>query len=82
MNEPVFYLGPLWVYNRAIIRSKSDQQEYVVCHYRVESSRDTSTVELVPIEDLKGLKRTLSLAEIEDNYEPTGRRMSVLRAPI
>lgn len=91
LPEPdhVTYFPQPWLYARAIVRKKGTEgPELVLRRLRLSSSRETSTAQLIPTsacDDIKGwdaAASTLSIAEIEDEYEPTGRRMSVLRAPL
>lgn len=84
--EPVTYIAPLWVHNRAIVRVKGQPgTEAVLKRYRAGASRESSTVVLVPLtpEGNPGvIDVTAPVATVEDQYEPTGKIMSILRAPL
>lgn len=78
------YIPELWVYNRAIVRDKASRVEFMIRGLRFGESRETTTAELVLVSDLnpdlpyQGLKLKLSIAELEEQYEPTGKRVNRL----
>lgn len=91
--SPVTYFPPVWVLNRTIVRKKgTDGPDLVLYRMRLSSSRETSKISLLPVEACSNLYQhkagdypdsvTLSISDVEDNYEPTGKVMSVLRAPL
>jgi hypothetical protein len=83
------YIPPLWLHNRVIVRKKGTQgPEFVLRALRCGSSREDTTIEIIPVESCN-VSRTeydsvaiLSVGDVEDNYESTGRTMSITRAPL
>jgi len=77
MNEPVTYFPPVWLHNRAIVRLKGTAgPEYALAQVRFKESRESATVVLIAIAGLPcdpPEMRQVSMAEVEDQYEPTGR---------
>ncbi len=83
------YIPPMWLYNRAIVTRKSDGIEFVLRRLRLEDSRETSTVELIPVNlckyfqpktwDVAAIR--VSLDVVETAYTSAGQ-MSVTRAPL
>lgn len=71
------YFPPMWLYNRAIVKDASGM-EFVLQHLRLESSRETSSVELIP-SDRSSAGERLTLDKVEQDFTPTGRRGSVIR---
>ncbi len=76
MSEPHFQLGPLWLYNRAVVRHNSTLEEYVIRSCRVANP---STAELVHNETRKSIGR-FTYDAIAQDYAPIGKRVSVLRS--
>lgn len=78
----------MWLFNRAIVRSAAGV-EFVLRRLRLEDSRETSTVELIPVNlcrewqpktwDVAAVR--VSLAVVETMYTSAGQ-MSVTRAPL
>ena len=88
--EVLIYIPPLWIHNRSIVRKKGTQvPEFVLRRLRCGSSRKDTTIEIVPM-DACDVQRTeydsvaivLPIEEVENNYESTGKAMSVMRAPL
>ena len=88
--EVLVYIPPLWLHNRVIVRKKGTRgPEYVLRGLRCGSSREDTTIEIIPVESCD-VRRTeydsvaviLSVGDVEDNYESTGRTMSITRAPL
>jgi hypothetical protein len=84
MTTPQVYTPALWIYNRAIVQEKVSRVEFMIRGLRFGESRETTTAELVLVSDLnpdlpyQGLKLKLSIAELEEQYEPTGKRVNRL----
>jgi hypothetical protein len=87
----------MWFGNRIVVRKKGELMnvvEYVIRRVRLLESREASTCELVAVADVEMLRgadpvfnpdppfRKMTVGEVLDDYEPTGRIMSVIRAPI
>lgn len=83
----VTYIPAMWIHNRAIVRAKTELKagpEFVLRRLRLSESRETSTVELLPVsacpDDAQAIRLTLDV--VERDYEATGKTMSILRAPL
>lgn len=74
MTEPVFQLGPMWLYARAIVRHSTSLEEYVIrkCHVGMPS-----TAELVHNETRKSIG-SFTYEAIAQDYEPAGKQVSIL----
>ena len=89
------YIPALWLHNRAVVRLKgTTEPEYVLCRLRSGRTRESTTVKLVVLTK-EMLSResvlrhgdkyegaNLFVREVEEKYEPTGKIMSILSAPL
>ena len=90
MSRIGIYIGhPIWLTNRVIVRRKGAKAPlFVLRRLRLAETRQTSTVQLVPYEMCNKPSQwdataiTLSVGEVEDHYEPAGRSVGVMRAPL
>jgi hypothetical protein len=89
--EPIIYIPPMWMHNRAVIRRCGSTEEFVLRRYRAGTSAEDSFFGLVPVElcedwrafgraDAFELRANVHTLMVE--YESTDRTMSVMRAPI
>lgn len=97
MNQPVTFFPPIWVHNRAVVRRKTgDGPDVVIRRMRYMDSAETSTISLVPYdacmsddadykvwrERIDATTTSLSLKRFLDEYEKTGRIVSIMRVPL
>ena len=87
--DHVTYFPPWWLHNRAVVRKKGTEgPEYVLRRLRQGGEREQCTVQMVPVEkcadirDWEAAAIDMTVVQIEEEYEPTGRIMSILRAPL
>ncbi len=77
----------MWIYNRLIIRKKGKTEEFVIRRIRCGESKETSTLQLLPLQKLlkanqdfihnkdifDEMAMTFSISTIINEYESSGR---------
>jgi hypothetical protein len=72
----------MWLHNRAIVLHKEAGSEWVLRRVRLGTSAEESTVELCLATEIEHVTGAVSISHVIENYAPTGRQMSILRAPL
>lgn len=92
-EEPIVWIPPMWVYNRAIVRSltvssQTSPTDFVIRRLRLGVCSKTTTLELLTLDEARDpacwdtCARKYTAADFLSQFMATNRSMSIIRAPL